>query len=289
MKNFQRVFCTFADSRLKLSLQRIEKQAYAMTAYDQIFIYDESKLDNAFVSKFTDQLKLGSRGYGYWSWKPQVILQTLAEMDDGDVLQYTDSGCHLNPNGRERLLEYFEITKCASSGILSFRTKNASEISAGEKLYQNLEYKYNKGDVFDYFGVLENKEITHTPQFEGGIVFMRKDENTIKFVKQWINTFETNFDFINDSPSVIPNFPGFVDHRHDQSIYSVLCKLNSVQHLFSNEYYTDGDWNTLRKFPIWVKWDKDFGRVHRFQTFLKKGAKFLIRKLGLSRILACSL
>lgn len=279
MANYKRFFCSFADSRLKKSLERIESQANEMQVYDHIYIYDETKLDPAFRATFRDQLKFGSRGFGYWCWKPQIILQTFEKMDYGDVLQYSDSGCHLNKNGRKRLEEYFEIAKRSLGGILSFRTRRADEITGNEVFYGNLEYKYNKADLLDYFGVLDQPAITHSVQYEAGIIFIRKDETTIAFIKRWIETFTESFSFINDAPSAIPNLEGFIEHRHDQSIYSILCKLHNVEDLYSSEYYTSGDWSLLADFPIWVKRDMKYSLLVRAINFLKRKRTFLIGKL----------
>lgn len=272
MSDYKKIFCTFADSRLKRSLYRIQKQSVEMEAYDNVFIFDETSLNTSFKEKFKDHLIQGSRGYGYWSWKPQVILQVLNQVEVGDVIQYSDSGCHLNKKGKVRLLEYFELAKNSKSGILSFRSKNIAELNEGENFYGNLEFKYNKADLLNYFGVLNNSSITNTVQYEAGIIFIRKDASTIKFIEDWINIFSNDFHFIDDSPSVIPNIKGFIDHRHDQSIYSVLCKLKGVEELYSSEYYTEGDWNILENFPIWVKRDMDFG-------FLQKNKKALFTAL----------
>jgi hypothetical protein len=269
MDNYKKHFCTFADSRLSNSLNRIENQALNMDVFDKIFIYDETKLDVEFRQLLNSKLVFGSRGYGYWCWKPQIILQTLLSVQEGDVIQYTDSGCHLNLNGRLRLLEYFDIAKKSESGILSFRSKNNWELKEGEKNYENLEYKYNKADLLAFFGVLDNPDILNSVQYEAGIIFIRKDNNTIRFIQDWINVFINNFNLIDDSPSLRKNLDGFLDHRHDQSIYSLMCKLNGVSELYSTEYYTESNWDELLNYPIWVKRDMDFGFSHRVKRRLK--------------------
>lgn len=272
MMTYKKHFCTFADSRLRRSLNRIQKQSLEMKTYDNVFIFDETRLNKDFKDKFKDYLIQGSRGYGYWSWKPQIILQVLNQVEDGDVVQYSDSGCHLNKNGKARLVEYFDLAKNSKNGILSFRSKNIDELNEDEKFYGNLEFKYNKADLLSYLGVVNNSSITNTVQYEAGIIFVRKDATTVKFFEDWINVFSKDFHFIDDTPSVLPNIEGFIDHRHDQSIYSILCKLKGVEELYSSEYYTDGDWDTLKNFPIWVKRDMDFG-------FLQKNKKILITAL----------
>lgn len=115
LASYKKWFCTFADSKMRKSLKRIKEQAESMDVYDHILIYDETNLSKDFCNHFKEKLR-PSRGYGYWCWKPQIILQTLEKMEDGDILQYTDAGCHLNKNGRQRLLEYFEIANLTDSG-----------------------------------------------------------------------------------------------------------------------------------------------------------------------------
>ena len=46
------------------------------------------------------------KGGGYWIWKVQLILQSLRDLDDGDILIYSDSGSSLNLSGEKRFQEY---------------------------------------------------------------------------------------------------------------------------------------------------------------------------------------
>ena len=171
------------------------------------------------------------------------------------------------------------MAKNSKSGILSFRGKNQSELPSSISFYQNIESKYNKADLLNFFGVLNDYNIINTGQFEAGIIFIRKDADTIKFIENWISVFLNDFHFIDDSPSMIPNIEGFIDHRHDQSIYSILCKLKGVEELCTSEYYTDADWSLLSENPIWVKRDMDFGLFDKIKKKIKRAVKFLIRKI----------
>ncbi len=118
------IFLTFADSRMQKSLNRIHNQAADMRAYDNILCADENWLDRNFVDRHKKYLKPGVRGFGYWCWKPQIVKQILENMAIGDVLQYTDAGCHLNPMGRARLIEYFELVNNSPIGVLGFQAPN---------------------------------------------------------------------------------------------------------------------------------------------------------------------
>lgn len=255
-QNFKKYFVSFADSRMSASLQRIVKQAKDMDVYDAIYAFDETKLSPDFRSKFEDKLIFGSRGYGYWCWKPQVILQVFEKMEKGDVLQYTDTGCHLNAKGRDRLLEYFQITKDSESGVLAFRSRSKDELNVGDTFLDYNDLNYTKMDLLHYFGVDQDHKLARKPQYGGTICFIRKDSHTEKFLKDWLLVFEEHFHLADDSQSVLPNHPEFIENRHDQSIFSLLCKTRGAAEIFDNEYWTAGDWNELEQFPIWAKRDK---------------------------------
>lgn len=261
----KKYFCTFADSRMWRSLRRIKAQALAMRAYDDIRIYDESCLDLEFKKMFSKRLVRGSRGFGYWVWKPQIILQLFNEMKDGDLLHYSDVGSWLNQRGRKRLLEYFEMVSNAANGVLAFQVKNTFRDPLLDK-FSLPEYKWTKGDLFDYFGVRDNKEISHSEQIGAGNIFFKKCKKSVEFLHEWLGVFEHDFSLADDTPSRSPNFKGFIEHRHDQSIFGILCKIHNVPTLSAFEYWypskndiSKPDWEKLADYPVWAKRDKDLG------------------------------
>ena len=92
-----------------------------MNYFDSVDIFTEKNLDKDFKQKHKSILKLGSRGYGYWIWKPYIIHKMLQKMNAGDFLLYIDAGCHLNPVGRERLIEYFDLVTQSELKIGGFQ------------------------------------------------------------------------------------------------------------------------------------------------------------------------
>ena len=251
---YKKYFCTFADSRMGQSLERIKKQAEDMQFFDKIFVDNENNLDSDFKEYFKDKLIKGSRGYGYWVWKPQIILQTLREMNEGDMLLYADAGCHLNKNGLEKLNDYLKQTELSDSGLLVFQEAIKSEDN-NLKTSNCLDKEYSKGDIFDYFDARERKDIYDTGMIAATIILIKKNKKSQKIVEQWLNIFKNNFRLVDDSPSISPNFEGFKENRHDQSIFSILCKINNIPSVSSYEIW-QSDWNKLEKYPFWAKRDK---------------------------------
>jgi hypothetical protein len=268
--SYKKYFCTFADSAMYRTLNRIKKQANHMHIYDQIIAYNEYDLDIDFCNDFKDKLKL-SRGFGYWVWKPQIILQTLEKMEEGDILQYTDSGCHLNRKGIKRLHEYFELANLSKTGILAFQSK-ASDDKNLEKALELLEKHWTKGDIFDYFGVRDDAEIYNTEQIGGTVLFVKKTNDSLQIIQKWLQTYYDNFSLIDDSPSKSPNFPGFIENRHDQSILSIIVKMNNIPTISSFEYWQP-DFLKLKKYPILALRDKNYGQnpfIKRLMRFIKR-------------------
>jgi hypothetical protein len=88
-------------------------------------------------------------------------------------------------------------------------------------------YKYNMFDkVFS-----ENAE-----DCWAGALVIKKTENTIKYIQEWLDMC-CIYEDITDSPSKIRNIGLFKEHRHDQSLLSIiLYKYNIETQFFEKKY-----------------------------------------------------
>jgi len=258
----KKYLCGFADKRLKKSLERFAKQAKQMEIYDGIYLYTEDDLSKDFYNHFRDKFHL--RGFGYWVWKPQIILQTLLRIDEGDLLQYTDVGCHLNKNGIKRLCEYFDIANDSETGLLSFNMLHT-------------EKEWTKGDLFDYFDVRNCEEI-YPGQIAATVIFIKKCARSIEIIKKYLKVFYDDFSLVDDSPSKSENFDEFQKHRHDQSVWSILAKINKVPCISDSEQYSL-DWETLKEYPILVKRDKEWKESINILKETKRKIKKIVRMI----------
>lgn len=237
--------CTFGDSKLSLSKLRFKTQAEDFGLFKKIFIYNEFMLDNSFTDYFKDKIKPGSRGFGYWAWKPYIILESLKQIEDGEILLYLDMGCHLNKRGKKKFYEYWEEITFNNTGFL------VTEID----LPDNTESKWTKGDLLDYFGVRNDSYIMNSPQLQSGVIFIRKNIQTLDLIQKWLDIYFYDFELVDDSPSKIENGDDFIENRHDQSILSILLKLSGTSKISFRETYNI-HWNLLEsKYPILTKRD----------------------------------
>jgi hypothetical protein len=199
---------------------RIKNELSNANVFDDITIYTDHDLkkDTSFWNKHKEFIENNSRGYGYWIWKPYLIMKTFEKMNNNDILLYLDAGCELpnNEKNKDKILEL--INKCNENNILYTRTGH------NEKMY-------TKMDLIDYMN-MNNDNIKNSTENQSGFIFVKKNEKTVQFINEWY-TIACNYHLIDDSPSILQNDPSFVEHRHDQSIFSLLTK--SVKYNFNNE------------------------------------------------------
>lgn len=287
------IFITFADSDMRKSLSRISAQAVAMNTFDRIHAFNERDLDISFRRRHAAVLKRGTRGFGYWCWKPQIILQTLASMRENDLLLYADAGCHLNPKGVERLQQYFALANESPSGIVAFQP--------GKPLWRGVpnpkQYRTDmrsrcwvKGDLLDHLNVRRRKDILDAPMITAGVQIIRKTQRSQEMIADWLGVIEHDFALVDDSRSRSANLPQFIEHRHDQAIYSILAMLRGIETVSMFECWypnADGsgpDWSVLEHFPIHAKRDKAIlpGLRHRLRRAMTKAVSRATQRAGLS-------
>jgi len=183
--------------------RRFRRQVRKFGVFDRAYIWTERDLDAEFCMEYQGLLKSGSRGFGFWVWKPQVILQALALLNEGDTLVYLDSGSQLNPLGRKRFYEYVSKAETSPTGILAFQL-------------DFVEKEWSKGDLLDFYSVRENSDVVDSGQIQAGALVIQKRKTTSDFIRKWLRPFSIDVGLVDDSPSRALNEPGFRSHRHDQ-------------------------------------------------------------------------
>jgi hypothetical protein len=242
--NGKKIFATFGTSNGWINaVNRITSQAHQLNYFDQVYSYTEKELSDSF-KKDLGSFCYSNRGFGYWIWKPQVILQTLEKMNDGDILLYADCGCHLFKEGITRLNDYFDLAN--QHDLVTFQIQPTSHTEA----------KWTKRDLLELFPSVD----PYSPQVLGGIHIMKKSSVTVQLVQDWFTFMKENFNLINDSPSKLSNYPEFREHRHDQSVFNMLVKSRKIGITLKDETYWGeslGGWDNYKYYPIHAKRDRN--------------------------------
>lgn len=151
-----------------------------------------------------------SRGGGYWLWKPFIILETMKQMQDGEVVFYCDSADQVKLGAKE-----YVFSKTTKHGCF---------------LVQNtwVNRQFTKMDAFVLCDA-DWEKYHNGLQLEAGICAFVKNEKNIKFLEEWL-FYCQNKNILTDLPNVCgkSNFKEFTDHRHDQAVLTLMAIKNDM-------------------------------------------------------------
>jgi hypothetical protein len=227
---------TYGDGDVKFSnaAERLAKQARLTSWFQTIEIWDLCKLkefDFSWVKIHSEFINNNKRGHGYWVWKPKTILSKLQALPEGDILIYTDAGCEINKHGYEKLLQY---SKWASyCGMVAFYLNGPNYTIA----------QWTKKCLLDYFSVSPDQALLNYPQVEAGVLILKNNLETRNFISMWLDiSLKSNYVYINDEIKRELEAPEFIEHRHDQAIFSLLHYTTKFGISIRNENYFPELW-----------------------------------------------
>jgi hypothetical protein len=211
------VFLTFGGGtdEFRNAAQRIGRQAREMCVFDEVLVHTDRTLQSDYPLEFEIQqhfMHTHPRGLGYWWWKPFLAMQVLYNLRPGDLLCYLDAGCELNPVARMRMLHYMALARHCGSCFFATGWP---------------EWKFQKADLLAAFRLTGNTEFLYSRQIEANSWMIVKSDITTQLCRQWYRYHcSDNHHLATDAPSrsVPSECPGFCEHRHDQSILSILVK-----------------------------------------------------------------
>jgi len=260
----KRVFITFADKKLSPTLKRIKKEAKDSGFFDAINVFNEDTFDSEFWKQHGDWIRSNPRGFGYWIWKPYLIQRELSKMDVGDILVYLDAGCVINKDARKRYDEYLEMLT-ETKPIICFDHERC------------FEKQYCKSDLLAYLDLLNDSVFLNSKQKMSGLLIIKKSEVSKTIINSWYQIMAHNTFLIDDTISgKIEENSEFIDHRHDQSVFSALCyqqKENVIVLPQKEVYQTPCDASTMSPYPFWAARRK----LYKERSFYAKILSKLIR------------
>lgn len=233
---------SYGNIEFSLSNERIREEARKINIFDSINIYSELDLPPFITNSVLFSEK---RGGGYWIWKPYVILKKLAEIDDDDLIVYSDSGNELFQstdwdeffsfmNDKDGL--FFEYDEATNYGWNDY-DENYSDSP-------KLKHWTKKNTISFFQEYFKNEnEWLEKPKIMAGFFIIKKSMKIQKFINDWLNTMiyhpklvVDNFHYQNKNENIY-----FSEHRHDQSILSILIRIYMKEKycdiLLLNEYF----------------------------------------------------
>jgi hypothetical protein len=273
------IFTSFAGGNLdyRLSAKRIREEAISSQFFDRVCVYDDLNSSiglGEFIGQ--NQLLLRMRGYGYWAWKPRLLLEIFELSKPGDIICYADSGCQISHFGAEIFKR--NVAQCRENGALFFH------------MSEYVEKNWSKSKLIEYLGALGNKEVTDTPMIQATYFYLEVNKKNYNLLTNWANlTVVNNYALINDDDSYGVEGANFVEHRHDQSILSILVKQEKYlsreyECLFKNKkYYMN---SPIMLYPIHSLRNRT-GKIRHRLAFVYSNATYINSDRLLIRLMNC--
>lgn len=195
--------------------------------FDQAILSTDDDIRHTPFWNDNQEILMQSRGAGYWLWKPFIILQQLKKMNKEDVLVYCDAG-------RSKYYEFDTLpvnllhkTRLLKNGFL-----------LGPALYQHGSLlKWVKRDCL----LLMNSDtpsLHDKPIIQATWSFWTPTAEAFDFLEKWLS-YSCDPRCLTDLENTLgfPNYPQFIDHRHDQSILTLLAYQKGINYLDYSDTY----------------------------------------------------
>lgn len=215
---------SFANDKFKKAQELLEMSAYKMGGIDKVINYSpEDYIGTNFYYENAEILEL-KRGCGYWLWKPWIILDALSKIQKEDSLIYADAGNEVIND----LSPLFALCDEKKHVILF------------ENSPQHKNIKWTRSDTFNLMEC-NSKKYKKGRQLTASFVVVKKNSTSLAFLNEWFN-YCKNPKILTDIPSEERESSKFIDHRHDQSVLSLLA----IKHEL--EVFRDpSQWGNARK------------------------------------------
>ena len=206
-KKYKIVAISYGSEQYDKQLEYNGKSALEIAKVNEFYGYKPKDIDHEFREKNKYILDKG-RGNGYWLWKPYFLYKTLTEkLNYGDYLIYADAAI-MYVDSAKKLVDFLKEKK----------------LDMYLHRLPHLERQYTKRDAFILLGV-DQPFYAETGQFNAAFQIYRKTKFTEFFLGEYLYYAQDKRIITDDSNELgVSNYEDFRDHRHDQSILSLLTK-----------------------------------------------------------------
>jgi len=192
------ILINYAD-RLYFESQKENSKSGLENGFDKVIEYGRKDIDEGYLNKHKEILDI-AQGAGLWLWKPYIIYKTLLSMGENDILFYCDSGATFIGD----MSEYFELCRQDEKGLILF----------GGTYFINSDYTSPA-----CFEIMQGEKYKDCFHLQASFQLCRRTAFTLKFYRETLDYCE------NKKAIETGDFP---DHRHDQSILSIMSQKHNV-------------------------------------------------------------
>lgn len=195
---------SYSNLNYKKHQKRLTQSANRLNCFKNVIEYESSDIDKEFYESFRHILEK-SRGAGYWLWKSYIINDSLSKINEDDYIFYCDTGVTLIKNIKPLV---YALEK-SNQDIMGFELPL-------------IEYQWTKKELFTNLNCNDDKYY-FSNQILASFIIIKNTKKSRLFFSEFLNECckAENITDINNSDIQSEDF---IDHRHDQSIFSLLYK-----------------------------------------------------------------
>lgn len=208
----------FATQDFRHAQQELARSALQYGGIDEAVLWREDDWAKQDFCRQHRDIAARPRGAGYWLWKPYIIRDLLARVGGDDVVIYHDAGRGPGARFTHGVGPLVEWVKRAESGILPgcYIARHGAN------------RRWTKRDCFVYMDCDAPRFWNHT-QVQATYSVWRRTDRSLAFLDEWLR-YACDSRILTDDASTcgLPDFPDFVEHRHDQSILTNLAIRHAI-------------------------------------------------------------
>ena len=201
----KKVYLNYANINFYKHQRFALRAAKLIGNFDTVIGLSPKDIDEEFHKRFREILEQ-KKGGGYWLWKPYIIKKTLSQLSYGDYLFYSDAGAFFLKKVDSLIIELDK----QNQDIMGFELPLIEDQWTKRELFINMKCEGNK--------------YSSSNQILASFILIKKTISSEQFFNKFLKyaCVEKN---ITDSHSCsVKQLDCFIEHRHDQSIFSLLYK-----------------------------------------------------------------
>jgi len=195
---------TFGTPQFLGSAAALRHSALTTGEFDEFYVYEPKDIQ-WLMETYPDHFTEGTRGYGFWCWKPFLIKNVMSQQPDDTIIVYTDSTMIF-----ERSVRPYVLHVENKNPILLQRLGSWSD--------PKNDYRVKKWTKKSILNRLGGPDAGDSIMLDAAFQIYKNCPESRAFVEQYL-TWCLELDMVNDSGKD----SDIIDCRHDQSILSVLA------------------------------------------------------------------
>jgi hypothetical protein len=203
---------SYATERFEIVRQELNASAKQFGISDN-FSYSDKDLNGSEYYLRNKSILDEVCGAGYWAWKPYFILQAMEQLREGDILFYCDAGSLFIDSPAPLI----DLCNANPKGMVLFDARPLTN------------RQFTKRDCFMHMNCDKSK-YWDANMVIATILVLRKCSFALAFVEEWLN-YCCDRAAITDDQNIYgrENLSGYLQHRWDQSILSILAAKHSLE------------------------------------------------------------